>query len=318
MTTINADVHALWATEAAFPTLSPGDKYKTMAYDDAQKKLMMKDSASDTIAAGWSDDTKQCLLAGAQTLTGDKTITGELSCDDVIVNGNLYLEDDSAFYAVGSSNPVFQVYPSGNITFYGLGTFSAGIHLDNNDKLTLGSDGELYTDGTTLYLKSLINEMVIQSASDLELKTTGGGVLLKDGATSILTAEAAQITLYKATQANDDITLADNKKLSLSSDGDLYSDGIDIQLDFNNTLYLNNGANNVLEIDDDGGYLNVGGSSVFSWGSSTVDSLLDFVIASGNDLKLGVAKTGTSDVAVDGYITILDSSGAIVKLATVA
>ena len=85
MADINADVHHLWTTKAAFPTLSPGAKYKTSAFDEVLGLLMMKDDSTDTIAAEWSKDTLQCLLAGNQTLTGNKNFSGALAAQGAFI-----------------------------------------------------------------------------------------------------------------------------------------------------------------------------------------------------------------------------------------
>lgn len=92
MADIYADVHKLWTTKAAFPTLSPGAKYKTQGYDDALKLLMMKDDNTDTIAAEWSADVHQVLLAANNVLTGENTF-----------ESTVYIEDDQ-FLVLNSAN----------------------------------------------------------------------------------------------------------------------------------------------------------------------------------------------------------------------
>lgn len=69
------------------------------------------------------------------------------------------------------------------------------------------------------------------------------------------------------------------------------------------------------------GHINIdatSGSIIHKTGGGTRLTILDarVELASSVDLKLGVAKTGSADVVSNGFITILDSTGATIHLMT--
>jgi len=144
MANIEADVVRLWTTKAAFPTLSPGDKYKTTGYDPTLKLLMMKDDNTDTIASEWSDDTLQCLLAGAQDVAGVKTFTNGLK--------------------VAASQ------------YIGV-TGSGGLSFDGSDNPTIGGNlgiGGARTEGTLHVLSGSAGAVAAASNGDLAVFESSG------------------------------------------------------------------------------------------------------------------------------------------------
>lgn len=94
------------------------------------------------------------------------------------------------------------------------------------------------------------------------------------------------------------------------------ADGGSIEHDATDLIIKNNenvGGNGIV-------FQTVTGNIIFKPGGITLLTIEDSTVAlsSGIPLKLGNAKVGSGDVAINGSVTIKDSTGATIKLATVA
>jgi len=78
---IDADVLRLFISKASFLA---GSKRRQTGFDKTLKQMYLHNDVDDTIAMTWSDDTKQVLLAGTQTITGVKSFTGKITSTNEI------------------------------------------------------------------------------------------------------------------------------------------------------------------------------------------------------------------------------------------
>lgn len=101
-----ADVIALFvALEDSF--LGASKKGQRGLAEDT-KRYLLHDDATDTVAWGCSDDSLQCLLAGAQKITGDKEFSGEVTFDstgEVQMISDMVLGKDTVIYGTLDAEP---------------------------------------------------------------------------------------------------------------------------------------------------------------------------------------------------------------------
>jgi len=343
MADILADVIHNWTTRAAFPTLDPGKKNKSMAYDNALKLLMMKDDTTDTIASEWSDDTLQLLLAGSQSAGGAKTWNGistfgALSkygtqylgrsgqgirfdaSDNLSIKTNIVRDDDTGVLQLfsglgGASDAQLRMFGPSHTNFPN----KVDILIAGDRKFAINETGEIFLD---------IPDNQNQA---LEIITTPGGAkyIRIDTRTGVEDMEFGNATtnpLYSFLSSGQatfkgDLLINGTKKLFLNGD----DKGI-IQHD-NNSLIINNisssGGDILIEANPSGGDVElktISGNIILKGGDGNTNITIDnsgLNIASGRDLRLGTAFVGTSDVAIIGSMIIKDSGGTDRKVAII-
>lgn len=253
------------------------------AYCADTKRVLGHNLLAETIDFGVSDDSLQMLKERAETIAGAKT-----------------------WDAVALFNE----------------------NADFVKKAVFASEGQVFYDNVdTFKIESQLKKVRVYGYDGLTLETAESNSVVDIHANTLTSG------LIKIRAAGADVVEVDEnalymkgvKKIHLGTEGRLYEDA-------NGHLQILTSDEGLVQVHGYDGLDLSGGGVINIWSngltplinfktSGTIPATIDadkLALASGIDIKIGNTKTGTGDVAVDGYITILDSAGATVKLATVA
>ena len=200
MTNINADVIRVWDTESNLPIILRAGMLGATTDTD---KLVAK-RLSDSSIYKWSDDTKQLLLAGAQTVTGVKTfssgpvVNALLKTNSIAFQSELTQPDNGGAnegaggdVTLSSEGTILFNPTAANVSFYNLAVSSSAgrtLILKNQSAytVTLGLSANMQ-DGSALEI-SPNKSVSIMSDSSKWWKLDGADLsnaILKDGSVNM-------------------------------------------------------------------------------------------------------------------------------------
>lgn len=230
MGTEQKDVKRLFIAQASFIA---GSIQKQLGYDRTLKLLMMHDT--DDSKKEWSEDSLQCLLAGAQTLTGEKTFAGsarhaadvpaKFGDDDTDVATIKYLSSGDDFQILNTKDG------SGASVMIDTTNASSGVYLR-----PAGSNGLYVIPGEAVFGSGA-------AGVDFAIKVDGE---TNDG--EFIWDEDNDRWEFK-----DELMLSSGEKLLLTSEGEMYynSNAIIINnADMNGEIYLKVDDTTMLELGD--------------------------------------------------------------------
>lgn len=214
-TEIEADVLRLFIDEASFLA---GSKRKQMGFDKATKRALLHNDVDDTLAMGWSDDSKQVLLSGTQTITGIKSFgTGPRLLDNISLglgtdyDGSLIFDGTDVVLETGPSiDLVLNVGDKTTVKSDGatmLEINRLGINVPDDSRINLGTDfgGWLYYDGARVILRDTSSTLTLQGGAGIKLQFDAEDIL--DIASSgVEIASGKRFSLGNVYQAGDPVT----------------------------------------------------------------------------------------------------------------
>lgn len=182
MATINADIKRLFKTYSAF--LAGTIRSQAALITDTLQWAVHNDD-SEAIAFKVSDDSLQCLLAGAQTITGIKTFSTESRfTDDMVLTAGKYFgpTNASGIYFISNGSVAIESSGSKLIRLYAAAASANEIAF--------------YRDGTQ------VGAVGLNGTADynVALTTTGTGhaKLITAGGTGVNVSEAADVAICPA------------------------------------------------------------------------------------------------------------------------
>ena len=113
----------------------------------------------------------------ASTFSGDVSIAGTLTYEDVTNVDSVGLITARGGIEIGASAVGGTISPGGNVKFTGITTVGAGLSFADDIKAKFGTGGDLvlYHDGSNSYIKDLgTGDLKIQGASDVVIEDTSG------------------------------------------------------------------------------------------------------------------------------------------------
>jgi len=362
-------------------------KDKMFAWDITNNRFSVKLAGGSMLFI--SDDTKQVLKAGTQTITGAKTFNQDikmlaqklLTLDGIgglrldAANRNVFSNNDANYIknellsVFGGDLEVADFDNDLGINFIQNGTFASDIKWTKDAEWTIGSGVLSFAHSSGAgsveqveadYILDIFAHDLQQYVMTYDITAKAGTpslVITTDTATTSTAIDLGVGTLKKvffkyksgavkfkmtATSTGGDSFSMDNitiqeaggivkaRLYGVSGNVEINASG-DLLIGGTRKLFLNAAATSFLHHDGSDIILkNIisgdiilncqTGDHLFQTGGTTRATINGngLIITSGLDLKLGNTKSGTGDVAVDGFVTIKDSAGATVKLATVA
>lgn len=248
----------------------------------------------------FSDDTKQLLLAGPQTITGDKTLSQSVKLKLSSI-ADIYADATKSYWDTTNNIDIGDAVSSPTVTFLGTTALDIGGQCVFRGEISIVGTKKITWDtgGSEIYESS--NEIILDAVSGQQLKFNGS---------TRLECNSADVTVYEELKCFDSLTVSSGalnmgtNVINLDSDGDIYSDGTDMYIEDSADIYVKPAAN--LYLGDA-----VNNPNVYSPGSGVFD-------ITGQAIFRGeVSIVGTRKITWDaGGSEIYESSNQIILDAT--